>query len=200
MELTQEGAPEELDRLAVSRALEGDQQAYRELYQRNQSRIRGIGAKVLPRGEDLDDFVQEVFLKVFNRLPSFRGSGRFRSWASRIAFTTAFNARTRGRADQPVDPDTLAGMAPEQEDEGPEARLMGREITRAIRAAIADLPAHYRRIVNLVSDLRLKYHEAAEITELPVNTLKSHFRRAKAQIRNALQHLGYPGPGSMSPS
>jgi RNA polymerase sigma-70 factor (ECF subfamily) len=71
---------------------------------------------------------------------------------------------------------------------------MGQEVAQALRKAIAELPAHYRRIVTLLSDSRLKYHEAADVTNLPVNTLKSHFRRAKAQIRHALQRLGYLGP------
>lgn len=186
--------PEELDRDAVPRALSGDQQAFRELYERNKTPIRRIGARVLRKGEDLDDFVQDVFLKVFARLSSFRGTGSFRSWASRIAFTTAFNARARGRAAEPLGPEMVVGLVVEPSCTGPEARLMGKEVAEAVRKAIAELPAHYRRAVTLVSDLRLKYHEAAGITDLPVNTLKSHFRRAKVQIRRALQRLGYFGP------
>jgi len=189
----QEHGPEELDRLAVTRALSGDQHAFRELYERNKPSIRRIGARVLRRGEDLDDFVQDVFLKVFARLSSFRGTGSFRSWAARIAFTTAFNARSRGHADEAYGPETVDGLVSEPSRTGPEARLMGKELAQALRTAIAELPAHYRRIVTLVSDSRLKYHEAADITDLPVNTLKSHFRRAKAQIRHVLERLGYLG-------
>jgi RNA polymerase sigma-70 factor (ECF subfamily) len=194
----QNRSPEELDRLAVTRALAGDQAAYRELYHRNQNPIRRIGAKVLRRREDLDDFVQDVFFKVFDRLPSFRGTGRFRSWASRIAFTTAFNARSRGHTDEQLDPKTLANMVPDRDSGGPEARLMGRELTHALRTAVAELPSHYRRVVDLVSGFRLKFQEASDITDVPVNTLKSHFRRAKEQIRRSLGRLGYPGPGSMA--
>lgn len=187
----QENNPDELDRRAVQRALSGDQQAYRELYGRNQAPIRRIGSKVLRRNEDLDDFVQDVFLKVFARLPSFRGTGRFRSWAARIAFTTAFNTRARGRLDELLDPRMLSRLPMESTHEGPEAGLMGREVVQAVRGAIAELPSHYRRVVTLVSDLRLKYQEAADITDLPVNTLKSHFHRAKGQIRRAMQRRGY---------
>lgn len=178
------------DRAAVARALAGDQKAYSELYARNSWVVRRIGLRFVHRSEELDDFVQEVFLKAFSSLGSYRGTGTFRSWLGRIAATTGINARERERVDEPAAPEFLDETLPAQTDTRPDLLCMAREAATALKTAIAALPAEYARLIEQVYFQRLRYREISEMNEVPVGTLKARVHRAKARMEQVLLRLG----------
>jgi len=79
------------DNELVRRVLDGDLAAYRTIVERHQGRLFYIGLKFLHSNEDAEDFAQEAFLRAYERLGSYRGSGSFSAWLYRVAFNLAVN-------------------------------------------------------------------------------------------------------------
>lgn len=181
-----DSAGDEEDIVIIGSVLGGDRNAYRRLVEKYQPAVSAIGRRTIGGGEDLKDYVQDVFLKAFTHLAQFRGKGRFYSWLMRIAYTTAMNRRDRAIPEAPTDPDFLARLRHGAAKEEPD-RVAERSIVReAIMTAIRGLPKHLAVSVELFFVLGLRYREIAEITGAPVNTLKSHVRRARRMLQEKL--------------
>lgn len=185
-----EPTPDGLDRSAVLRTLAGDSRAFDGIYHRNESRVRYIGGRILGFRRDLDDFVQDVFTTAFAKLDRYQGTGFFRAWLSRIAVTTAINLRDRTPSENPVDPETIESILLDAPRLQPDALCISRETIRWVRSILADLPARYRQVIDLAYGFHLRYREIADITNIPVGTIKSYVHRAKAMIRGI---VGDPG-------
>ena len=174
------------DRRAVLATLAGSREAFTQLYSRNITLIRGIGDRILHGAPDTDDFIQVVFLKAFTHLHGYRGSGLFRSWLARIAYTTALNIRRRRIRETPVDPALLAETVPASLGYSPENEFLRLEASDLLRQAVAALPYPYRRVVRLKFFSELSFPDIARLTELPVGTLKARLHRAKGMLRRLL--------------
>ncbi len=184
-----EGRPDdELDRSAVRCVLSGDVNAFEGLYARNLGAIRAIGYRFFRAGAsvrgfiDIDDFVQDVFTKAFTALGSYNGSGRFRSWLQRIAFTTAMNHHRHTAAEDATDPAIMEVSLPGHRRTEPDAQCMIQEAIRTVGEALATLPRSYSHVVELFYVFRLKYREISEITEIPIGTLKAQVHRARKAL------------------
>ena len=175
-----------LDRAAVTQVLGGDRRAFTGIYRRNVRYIRIVGNRLLRKPPEVDDFIQDVFLKAFTHLRSYRGTGQFRSWLLRIAYTTAINTRKRTTEERPLDPMILDVTIPVERDSQPENQVLVHEAIRFVREALAALPAQYARILELACFFRLKYREIAEIIDIPVGTIKAQAFRARILLRRQL--------------
>ncbi len=85
---------DETELIAAARL--GDEDAFAELYRQHIGYVRAIGRSIL-RNRELDDMCQETFLLAFQRLDSFEGNGRFRSWITRIAINRCLAILRKGR-------------------------------------------------------------------------------------------------------
>ena len=77
------------DKKAVRLVLEGDTEAFGELVAKYRKRIRALGYSFFHNESDVEDFVQDVFVKVFTALSSFRWESSFSTWINRIAYNMA---------------------------------------------------------------------------------------------------------------
>jgi RNA polymerase sigma-70 factor, ECF subfamily len=171
----------------VEKVLEGDIGAFRIIVDRNKGKIFYLGLKFFHNNEDAEDFAQDVFLKAFKKLYSFRGEVPFGAWLYRLAFNLAVNKYHFDKL-RLTDP----GEPPDQEPvlyekySGPEKETMYEELRNKINNALARLPEVYAIVIRMHFYDRLTYSDISEITDIPVNTVKSHILRAKKMIRNAL--------------
>lgn len=176
-----------LDRSAVRMTLSGDRRVFSGIYRRNEARVRCIGNRILGCTGDIDDFIQEVFTTAFVKLDRYRGTGLFRAWLNRIAVTTAINLRNRTSSEKLLDPETIEVTVVDTLLLQPEPLLVSHQTIQWVRNAIAELPVRYKQIIDLVYGFHLRYREIAEITEIPVGTIKSYVFRAKAMMRRLLR-------------
>ncbi len=171
------------DNLLVSRILEGQIDAYREIVARYQARVFYIGLKFFHNRHDAEDYAQEVFLKAFEKLQSFKGEVPFSSWLNKIAYNMAVNhyhkrRRTHVEVALPVEPrDTSIG---------PEARLLRNELRERVRKVLKKIPDIYKPVINLHFFEGLSYPEISRVLSIPVNTIKSHVFRTKQLLRSRL--------------
>lgn len=130
---------------------------------------------------DVDDVLQDVWLRVQRGLPGLRDEERFTSWLFQIA-RSAVAEHQRGRARHPV------SEVPGESDELPaEPSLDDREAARSLACCIsifvARLPSPYREAVTLVELEGLTVREAAEMAGVSVSGMKSRIQRGRAQLR-----------------
>jgi RNA polymerase sigma-70 factor (ECF subfamily) len=165
--------------ILVDQILSGQKELFRLLIDRYQRQVHAMGISFFRNAEDAADFTQEVFIKTYRNLASFRSQARFSTWLYRIAYNTAVNGINRRREYQSLAEDPLT-------EEGPEQQALRRAAQQAVKDAVAELPEKYRVCVDLFFFYDRSVREIGEITGLPENTVKSHVFRAKKLLREQL--------------
>jgi RNA polymerase sigma-70 factor (ECF subfamily) len=188
-------ASEDID--LVRLALAGSQDAYRDLLVRYQRPVLGLVRRMVGNPPLAEDLAQEVFLKAFRALESFDQTRKFSSWLFKIAHNTAIDQLRRRQLDtvpletpNPDEPDLVA-ILPDSAIETPEVKAQRRDLAGAIEAAVTSLRPIYREVVALRYQEGLTYDEIAEITDLPLGTVKTHLFRARKAMVTHLESEGW---------
>jgi len=169
----------DLDRDDVALAAAGDHDAFERLYRRHVPRVTSLATWLLDTGET-DDAVQEVFIRVWQKLHTFAGQSSFTTWLHRVAVNLMLRRRQRlGIArKRHHDDETMLGelSAPV---ERPDLRV-------AIERAVALLPNGAREVFVLHDMEGYKHHEIAELLEVDPGTSRSQLHRARLLLRQQL--------------
>jgi RNA polymerase sigma-70 factor (ECF subfamily) len=180
------------DSRIIARCRAGEVDAFAEIVERYQGMVSGIVARALRDPEDTADVVQEVFVRTYRSLNSFRAEAKFSTWLYRIALHTAMRhagkaARERRfRAEQdPELPDRLASL-PADPDEGPEAMVWKRLSHACLRGAVHDLPEKQRAVIILHFFEGKTCEEIAEILDVNLGTVWSRIHYAVRKLRDRL--------------
>lgn len=176
----------------VGRARGGDNDAFGLLVERHEANVYGLCIKMLRNPEDAEDCLQEVFVKAYKALPSFREEARFSTWIYRIA-TNACLMRIRKRKldtvslDQPLElgeaeiPREVADWTTD-----PASTVMNDELGGVLTRHINALPAN-NRIVFVLRDVHgISTEETADILGLSIPAVKSRLHRARLFLRERL--------------
>jgi len=191
-------SPEDID--LVRGALAGSQDAYRDLVLRYQRPVLSLIRRMVRQSSQAEDLAQEVFLKAFRALASFDQSRKFSSWLFKIAHNAAIDQLRRRQLDtvpletpDPSEPD-LVSVLPDTGAETPAGRVQRRDLAKAIEEAVTRLKPIYREVVILRYQEGLAYEEIAEVTGLPLGTVKTHLFRARKAMVAHLEAGGWqPG-------
>lgn len=160
---------------------EGDMAAFEELYRSHLGRVFALCLRMCGDPSRAEDLTQAVFVKVWERIGSFRGEGRFSSWLRQLALNIVLgDFRTRKRRfafeQESVDPDTL-----------PVAAAVPVEGARKdLEAAIAGLPDGARRVFVLHEIEGFRHGEIARLLGRSTGTCKAQLHRARKLLREAL--------------
>ncbi|MBO7135096.1 MAG: sigma-70 family RNA polymerase sigma factor [Spirochaetaceae bacterium] len=169
--------------LALIRAAgNGDSRAFAKLVSKYERRLRFLGMRFFKNDTDCDDFVQEVFIKVFTGLHSFKGDSQFSTWLMRIAYNTAVNTINR-RKEYLSFPENYEILDTTTD---PEEKHLKNMTAQVIRDSISELPEKFSMCLIFYFYYDMSYNEISVITDLPVNTIKSHVFRAKKILKDKL--------------
>lgn len=161
----------------------GDTQKFEILMDRYEPKLFRYGKRFLFDQENLQDIVQEIFLKVYENIKSFDASQKFSPWIYRIAHNTFVNV-LRKRTRNPlyfVDFDTfLTHPVFEETSISDQERKQMRE---SIDKGLEKLRPHYREVIILYYLEEMGYKEIADILHIPVGTVGIRLRRAKAELK-----------------
>ena len=169
----------DFDRADVALASDGDHAAFARLYRRHVPRVTSLATWLLDAGE-ADDAVQEVFIRVWQKLHTFAGQSSFGTWLHRVAVNLMLRRRQRlgvARKRHLDDADALELVA------GPVERP---DLRVAIERAVEKLPNGAREVFVLHDMEGYKHHEIAELLEVDAGTSRSQLHRARLLLR---QHL-----------
>jgi RNA polymerase sigma-70 factor (ECF subfamily) len=159
----------------------GSNKAFQDLVHTYQHRLTALGMRFFKNLSDTEDFVQDVFLKLFSKINSFRGEARFSTWCTRVAYNVAINTVNRRKEQESLNAEALSGQDP-----GPEEKEVQKMTERALRKGITELPEHYAKTVDLCFFHNLPYKEISDIMAIPVNTVKSQVFRAKKMLKEKM--------------
>ena len=175
--------PEQSDARLVAGALEGSEGAFRKLGERHHPTVFAVVRSVIGDRDDIEDVVQEVFIKVYRALPSFRGDAKFSTWVYRIARNQAINAvRKQTVTGQPIEETVIATPAGSQPD-----ALFERKARRfELETYLARLDDRYRTVLELRYLAERSYAEISETMDLPIGTVKSYIHRAKIELKRMM--------------
>lgn len=175
------------DNSLVKAALAGDEKSFAKLVSLYKKRIESLGMSFFKNKSDTDDFVQEVFLKVFTSLKNFQMKSSFSTWLTSIAFNTAVNTKNRRKEFLPLS-DARQEMI-QDKDFSPEKKEIRRITAAAVNEAVKNLPEIYALCIELYFYHDFPHAEISRITGLPVNTIKSHIFRAKKILKEKLKEF-----------
>lgn len=161
---------------SIARAKRGDRDAFEAVYRHAAGRVYALALRLEGHHGDAEDLTQEVFLKVWNALPSFRGDAALGTWIHGIAVRTAIDRYRRdGRFAKLTDASDFQTMT---------ARPAARDLD--LEAAIRALPPGMRRFFVLQVVEGYAQHEVAEMAGVAVGTVKSQVFEARRRLRAAM--------------
>ncbi|MGK7947124.1 MAG: sigma-70 family RNA polymerase sigma factor [Microcystaceae cyanobacterium] len=172
----------------VIQCQKGNTTLFRQLYQRYQDRVRATLFQ-LCGGNNLDDLVQEVFLRVWKNLPKLREASYFSTWLYRITWNVATDER-RKYARQPkiAEDDAQLHQAPSIATQNPD--LMRLHYQELIQQGLQTLNLEHRAVMVLHDLEDIPQKEVANILQLPLGTVKSRLFYARKQLKQYLQDQG----------
>jgi len=184
---------EELDiRLAawIARMAEGDEQALSDLYDATLSRVYGVAVRIVGDAALAEDVVTDVFLDVWNKAAQFdRARGRPITWLLTICRNRALDEYRRESSAQRKVEAAAAGASPETA-EGPDELLESVQAGHTVHALLAAISTEDRQLIALAFFRGLSHQQIADVTDMPLGTVKS-------RIRRALSSLGEAAPAEM---
>jgi len=181
------------DSFLVARALKGDRKAFEMIVRKYEQPLTSYLGRMTGEREAALDFAQEVFLKVYCSLASYRPAYKFSTWLFKIASNHLIDHWRKKRLptvslDQPVDDDE-GPLLPQVADPGPSVvrRLELAEIRRKIERALETVPEALRELFVLRHVNEFSYEEIADIKGLPVGTVKNRVFQAKELLRKRME-------------
>ena len=189
------------DHNLVARAQQGDRDAFGVLVHKYRQRVLNLATRYLRNHEDAEDAAQEIFLKAYCGLRTFRGESAFYSWLHRIAINSARTAIAQRARHSSVVSTDAAGAA---NDSGallgtdldlPEALALTAEICSTVAAAMECLCGELRSTIVMREIEGLSYKQIAIAMSCPVGTVRSRVFRAREAIDQQLRDLCEHGLG-----
>ena len=155
--------------------------AFAALYTRHRTTVFNVAMRVVNSPEDAENVVQETFIKVNKNLRGFRGKSQFSTWLHTVAKNTALNYKAheqRRPQSSGTDPTDLSEIA----TSSPQSDFEHEELKESLNRALASLNDELKQTLLLVVNSGLSYEEVAEITSVPVGTVRSRVFRARQGI------------------
>ena len=161
-----------------------NEEVFSELVRDYSERVYWHVRRLVNSHEDADDLVQEIFLKIWQALPSFRGEASLSTWVYRIATNEALNHLRREKVRSALRFSSLDAEMERRIDDDP--YFDGTSAERELSKAVARLPEKQRQVFVMRWWDELSYEEIASITGTSVGALKASYHIAKEKITAAL--------------
>lgn len=166
----------------ISACQSGDEAAATELVRRH----AGAVARYLSAaggGDDVDDLVQEAFLRAFRRLDGFRGTASFRTWVMTIG-SNALKDQRRRESRRPVL--ALENSDVVDETANPHAAAVARDLESRLQREVENLPTKQRDVFLLRAQQGTDYEEIAAVLEISVGAARVHYHHAVKRLKKVL--------------
>jgi RNA polymerase sigma-70 factor, ECF subfamily len=184
----------EQDAQLVQQCLQGDGSAWEELVRRHTRRIFNICYRFTGNGTEAEDLSQDVFLRVYKTLGSYRSAhGGFATWMTSVTRNLLIDHYRRTKRDRVTD--SLEDAMPVVESKESSARrpdqqaLLG-ELSSQVHNALTKLSPELREAVILRDLQQLEYTEIRQILDVPEGTVKSRINRGRIELARILRQMG----------
>ena len=184
----------EQDAQLVQQCLQGDGSAWEELVRRHTRRIYNICYRFTGNGAEAEDLSQEVFLRVYKTLGSYRSAfGGFATWMTSVTRNLLIDHYRRTKRDRITD--SLEDSMPVVENKEsagrrPDQQLLLGELSSQVQTALTKLSPELREAVILRDLQQLDYNEIRQVLDVPEGTVKSRINRGRIELARILHQMG----------
>lgn len=186
----------EIDQQLVERAQHGDKHAFELLVAKYQRKLGRLLSRFIRNPSEVEDVVQEAFIKAYRALPSFRGESAFYTWLYRIGINAAKNYLVSEGRRPPTTTEFDSEEAEGFEDaeqlrniNTPENELMSKQVAETVNKAMDSLPEELKTAIILREIEGLSYEEIASMMNCPIGTVRSRIFRARETIAEKLRPM-----------
>jgi RNA polymerase sigma-70 factor, ECF subfamily len=174
----------------VTRCLGGDDTAWEHFVRLHTRQVYALCYRFTGSAAEAQDLTQEVFLRVFRTLKSFRSSeGSLGTWLARLTRNLLIDHYRRSRLERVTD--SIEERLPVIEETSgpsrPDQALAGREASEVLQRALQKLSPDLREAVILRDLEEMEYREIAQVLEIPEGTVKSRINRGRAELGRLLR-------------
>lgn len=186
------------DRQLVEKVLGGDTNAFGIIIKNTQHLVARIVFDTITNEGDRKDIAQDIYLKAFQKLPTFKFQSKLSTWIAQVSYNTCIdhlrkkklvlleNNSTEQDAGTEDDRLDMINSAKGISTGSPDTFVMEKDLSQIVKKGIEKLPAIYKTLVTLYHNEELSYDEIGAITGLPVGTVKSYLFRARKELKNHL--------------
>ena len=180
----------------IRKAQKGDAAAFESIYRRHCRRVYSLCLRMIGNRAEAEDLTQDVFLRVFRKIQTFRGESAFSTWLHRLAVNVVlmhlrkkkFAAASLDETPTTIRPDD-EGVAAPSEVGGPDVVLAGLIDRVILKRAVEQLPTA-QKVVFVLHDIHgYRHQEIAEIMDSSVGTSKGYLHRARMRLRDLLREF-----------
>lgn len=163
--------------------------AFKAIVESYSERLYWHVRRLLCSHEDTNDLLQDIFIKIWTAMPSFRGDSQLYTWLYRIATNETLNKLRKLRRENAISLDAVGEILATRVDEDP--YFNGTALQRELHKAIQKLPEKQRLVFNLRYFDEMKYEDIAEITGTSTGALKASYHHAYNKIKEALEAIDF---------
>lgn len=178
----------------VNKAVKGDNSAFEALMEKHMGIIYNIALRMTANQDDAEDMTQEIMIKIFRSLGSFKGNSKFSTWIYRVAVNTCLDELKKKKNKKHLSLDAeISGDDGENQIEikddspSPEKLAEQNELRDMVAAAVKLLSDEHRAVIVLRDIRGMSYNEIAGILGCSDGTVKSRISRARAQLKMILE-------------
>lgn len=178
----------------IERCLKREEAAWEQIIQRYKRKVFGIAYKFTGRFEEAEDLTQEVFLKVFKALDTYKKEQEFSWWLVSISRNACIDYYRSMKRERKVVSENIDKFKDFRfEGISPQGNLEAAERAQALRKSLNELPDDLRRVL-ILRDLKgLSYREIADQLGLVEGTVKSRIHRGRAELAEKIKGLAIEG-------
>ncbi len=159
-----------------------DASAQRQLYDKFAKKMFGVCLRYADQREEAEDLLQESFVKVFEKVSSFKGEGSLEGWIRRIVVNTSLDHIRKQKI-------VWSGQEIEEVHHPSNEETLGRMEAKDLLKLIQELPKGFRTVFNLYAIEGYQHSEIAAMLKISENTSKSQYSRARAQLSEKVNAL-----------
>jgi RNA polymerase sigma factor (sigma-70 family) len=183
------------DKDLVDKVLGGNTGAFGLIVKNTERLVAQIVFKMIPAPEDRKDLAQDIFLKAYRSLSSFRFDSKLSTWIARISYNTCLDHLKKKKLvlqndffpdEEQVEVHTDTGAL--QLFENGNDPVRNKELAAILQKEIKRLPPVYQTLIVLYHNEECSYEEIEEITGMPMGTVKNYLFRARRELKNSLLH------------
>lgn len=183
------------EKVLVEEVLLENRAAFEKLIRQYGGLVIHIVVPLIKNQSDREDISQDVFLKVYEKLHTFQFRSKLSTWIGNIAYNTSINLLRKKKnvllddifkSSDENDSVVYENFISKNETKSPEGILIVKEESKLLEVAVGKLPAIQKTLLLLFHQDELSLDEISGIIEMPINTVKSHLFRARANLKEML--------------
>ena len=173
------------DRLLVEKVLSGNTKTFSIIIANTERLVAQIVRKMILNDEEQKDLAQDIYLKAFQNLSTFRFQSKLSTWIGRIAYHTCCNHLEKKRI--PLSAIDAIDEYKQPGTDNIEKDIFSKELSAIVKNEINKLPPLYKTLITLYHVEGLHNDEISQITDLPEGTIKSYLYRARNMLKKSIE-------------